>query len=235
MQINEEEVFVRVPHMGAEETTVTPSQSRLGIQRATVTLAVSIASFFLALGGVAVSLFMYENSLKGLQFAQTDVQRGTVSKLANETKTTAAEARYAEEMNRLQTANEHLRTELLTWQTALARAERDRAAADAGLKGIDLGLSSGTIGDPEFQKAVARVFQQFVTPIVDCLSAKPDESKEAFQKRCRGKDLGSLFGNALSHRSNSDPFGLLPPGPTLQPGPPTAKRKRTERLRDTIR
>ena len=229
---NTEEVRVPVSHVDTDETEASSSRSGRGIQRATLTLVISFASLLLALGGIGLSFYMYKNGLQHLQSAQTEVQLGTVKKLANETRTTAAEARYAEEMNRLQTANENLRTDLLASQTALARAERERAAADAGLKGIDLGLASGTTGDPEFQRAVSRVFQQVVTPFVDCLSPKPGESKEALDKRCRGKDLGSLLNlmtpPSLSNSSKSDPFGLgapAAPSPTAGVSPGKAVRR----------
>ncbi len=210
MPTQSEDLFLEIPKAEGDERAREVNQPLFGVQRGVLTFALSLASFVLALCGALTSLYIYKSSLEGLQVAQTAVQLGTVGKLANETKTTGAEAKYAEEMNRLQTANENLRTELMRSQTSLARAEAELAAADGGLKAIELGLASGTTGDPEFQRAVTRIFQQVVTPLVDCLSMKPGESTEKFEKRCKGKDLTSLFGIKVAPPSTTDPFGLQP-------------------------
>jgi hypothetical protein len=201
-------------------------QPGTGLQRNTVTLALSLGSFVLAAGGVALSFFMYWNSLQALQRAETDVQRETVGKVANETKTTAAEAKYADRLNALAAQNEALRTELIQAQSAQARAEKVRAEAetkladvDSELKAISLQVTRQTTGDPEFQKALGGVFRNVLTPTLDCVKARPDESKDEFQQRCKGRGLGSSFMQSSDGTSVTGiPIGLT--GGARSPRPP---------------
>lgn len=112
-------------------------------------------------------------------------------------------------------------------QTALANIERERAAAEArlaaiesGLKGIDLSYVSQTIGRPAFQKAVVNLFNQVATPVVECLTTKPGETKEAFENRCKGMDLMSVLNKVILGSQTFQP-GLQPLFPSYDDNRPT--------------
>jgi hypothetical protein len=211
------EDLVRIPRAQDSDEASMNSSRPFGIQRMTLTLALSCASVTLAVGSIFISLYIYKSGLQALQRAETEVQQKTIPKLTKETVTAEAEATYASELNRLRTVNEGLQSELIKSQSAQALADAARAEAEAArarieaeLKEISLRFAKGTTGSPEFIAATTRAWGYYITPVVDCLVKKPTESQSEFEKRCVGKDFASRFKELSSPASVAPSRSLAP-------------------------
>ena len=199
--------LVRIPRHAEEETERTSSRGSFGLQRMTLTLALSGASLMLALWGILISLYIFKNGLQELQRSQTAVQQQTAKKLVSETVTADAEAKFSQMLSEARAINEVLQTTLTKSQTLLNQSENSRAIAEAGradaetklakvdadLKDITLRMNRLTTGNPEFQAVVGRLFKEYVIPAADCIAARQGESPEAFKRRCEGKGLDAIF------------------------------------------